>query len=548
MRESFSRRRMSAGASGEAVDEGAFGVFEEAAFVVVDFFGGGVVGELVFGDEPGLAEGVVFVVGGFDFVEVGFGKEAAVGEEAFVHGAELVNAELGVGDAADAFGFAASATFAAAGPGEGEEADDLLPGLVAELDFVEEGGAGGVEEVGLEAADAEGVVEGGVECVEGGLGGVVGFEAFGDELEEGGEGLVEVGAVAGVFGGEGDVFEFAEGVEAVAGAVDAALHGEVAEGGAGLGIEEKEEAVEEAEAFLGEVFFEVALVDAKFLFAELVDDFVAEEFDGFAGGVFEVLGNGEGVFVGVFVEAVEQRAPLPRAEGVAVKEGGEGAEGGGFAAAEDFGEVEAEEAFFVPLGAVDEEEAAGGGEEDPAGRLGEGEEFAGDEVFGGERGGFGGQVVEVGGIEGELEGIGGVACGFGDEEDPEPGGSAGVAASAEEAEAAFAVGFDGGGFGGMAEGGEEFVQNVALGVGAFGGVGEAGPGVAGAEEVGGEGAEGLVGGSEGGVVALAVGPGGGDRLEVVVEQRLEVVGGVVFVTVEEAGHGKKCGVGSAEWE
>ncbi len=49
-----------------------------------------------------------------------------------------------------------------------------------------------------------------------------------DEVEEEAEGLVEVGAVAGVVGGEVYVFEVAEGFEGVAREVFAGFHGGVA--------------------------------------------------------------------------------------------------------------------------------------------------------------------------------------------------------------------------------------------------------------------------------------------------------------------------------
>ncbi len=143
-------------AAGHAVEEAAFGVDEEAleagvgvgdvdAFLGVELF------EVGGGDEVGVDGGVVVLVAGFDFVEVLLGEEAGVAEEAFVNGAELVDAEGGVGDAAFA-GVAAGAVFA-----EGEAADDLLEDLVAEADFFEEGRAGGVEEVAGERGEGEAV-------------------------------------------------------------------------------------------------------------------------------------------------------------------------------------------------------------------------------------------------------------------------------------------------------------------------------------------------------------------------------------------------------
>ena len=155
--------------------------------------------------------------------------------------------------------------------------------------------------------------------------------AFEDETEEDAEGLVEEGAVAGLVGGEGGVFEIAEAFEGIPGEIFRGLHGGVAELRAGFQIEDEEKAIEVAEAgsaeFVGELLV-VAVVEAGFgNIPEIPDGFVAEEFDGLADGVLEFLGDGEGVAVGVVVEGIVERLAFAGADAIAVEEGGGGAQG-----------------------------------------------------------------------------------------------------------------------------------------------------------------------------------------------------------------------------
>ena len=140
--------------AGETVDKLALRMDEKALEAGVRIGDFDALGFLEFlhvggGDEVGVDGGIVGFVAGFDFVEVFLGEETGVAEEAFVNGPELVDAELGVGDAALA-GVAAGAVFP-----EGEAADNLLEDVVAELGLFQERGACGIEKVTGEGGDLE---------------------------------------------------------------------------------------------------------------------------------------------------------------------------------------------------------------------------------------------------------------------------------------------------------------------------------------------------------------------------------------------------------
>ena len=96
----------------------------------------------VDGDDPGTL-GRVAVLG--DLVQVGLGEEAGVGHQALVDRAELVDAELGVGDEA-----------AVLAPGllaEQQVAEHLLEGGVTEAGLVDQRGRLGQEQVGAQAVE-----------------------------------------------------------------------------------------------------------------------------------------------------------------------------------------------------------------------------------------------------------------------------------------------------------------------------------------------------------------------------------------------------------
>ena len=388
-----------------------------------------------------------------------------------------------------------------------------MPDVVGEDDGVEEGGGGGVEQLAVERGECEGLLEAGGEG-EGAV--VLGAAALGNEGEEAAEGGVEVGALMGGGGGEVDELEVAEGLEAVAAGVHVAfLDGDVAELGAGLDVEEEHQAVHHAEAFEAEgagidgVLAGVeALLAGAGLVAELADGLVAQDLDGLAEGVLEVLADAKGVLVGVFVEALEQAGAGVGGEGFAVEKGGGGLEGVGILAVEDLGPVEAQEAVVGPLVAVDEEPFLEPDEEDEAGRLLGPEEGLGHEFEPGraeeEPGDF--LASEVHGLEGVVERIVVLAAGLVGGDDEEARAVVDVAPDGPCRDGHVGLEREEGGLEGMAEGGEERAMEVLVGAEAFVRVAEAFEGGEGGEPLAGESGEPAVGGTGGG--AFGVGDGG----------------------------------------
>ncbi len=360
-------------ASGLAVDEGARGVGADAVSVE-DPLGLAVVAELGLGDEEGDAELVVVVVaGGFDLVEGLFGEEAAEGEQRLVGGAELVDAEGGVGDAADAVAALARALL---GAREAHLAQDGEQDAVAQADLGEERGALGVEEVGAQGVEVEGVVEALLARAVG---------ALVDHAEEAAQAVVDVEALARLFGLEVvEAVELAQALQGVALAVGVGAHGGVAELGAGLDVEEEEQAVHEAQALEGELLGVDLLAEDALArdLAAVADGLVADGFDGGAQGVLQVFADGVGVLVGAVVEGVDEGRSGGGGQGVAVEEGDHRLQGARLAAAEELVEVEAQEALLGPLAAVGQDELAFAQDEHEARRLLEGE-GGGDEVFDG---------------------------------------------------------------------------------------------------------------------------------------------------------------------
>jgi hypothetical protein len=107
---------------------------------------------------------------------------------------------------------------------------------------------------------------------------------------------------------------------------------------------------------------------------------VAQQLDGLAQGVLQVLGDGEGVAVSVLVQCIQQTRALLRNEALAVQQHGRGLEGGVVAPPEDLVPVEAQGPVSVPLEAVDQQQPAVGEQQDPARRPVQGEDAPGDDL------------------------------------------------------------------------------------------------------------------------------------------------------------------------
>ena len=187
--------------------------------------------------------------------------------------------------------------------------------------------------------------------------------AVGHELEQAAQGEVEVFALARLLGGQGLEFEVAQALQAVAFEVDLAfVDGHIAQLGPRLDVEHEQQAVHHAQAFEAEhagVELVLARVHAFFaaagLFVELAGGFVTQQLNGFAQGVFQILADAKGVFVGVFVQALQQAVAFAGGQAVLVQERGAGFEGVGVFAVEDVGPVEAQGAVVGPFVAVEQQ-------------------------------------------------------------------------------------------------------------------------------------------------------------------------------------------------
>ena len=325
----------------------------------------------------------------------------------------------------------------------------------------------------------------------GGAAVVAAVEAVADEGEQGPDAVVQVVAVQGLLAGQAHHFEVAQVLQAVALAVRLRIDRGVAEVGPRLDVEQEQQAVHVAQGFEAEPPGEgvVGAVVEPVLenLAQVADRLVADQLDGFAEGVLQVLGDREGVLVAVVVQVVEQAsaaaaAGLRRQQAVAVQQGGGGLQGGVLAAAEDLVEVEAQQPVVGPLAALDQQQAAVGEHQHPARRAFLAEDAAGEDVVPGlAKEGLGRRrlavELEAVGLEGERVFTLGFAPGvrIQDAEDEELGG---------------------GGAGGSGSGG----------AGAGGGVRGVGVGGTGVPGTGGGGTDGAGAGAGGG--ARGVGAGG----------------------------------------
>ena len=91
------------------------------------------------------------------------------------------------------------------------------------------------------------------------------------------------------------------------------------------------------------------------MFAQLVGSLVAQQFDGFTQGVFEVFTDTKGVFVGVFVQAFEQADALAGGQTGVVQQRGSGLQRGAVFAVEDVNPVKTQGAVVGPFVAVQQQ-------------------------------------------------------------------------------------------------------------------------------------------------------------------------------------------------
>ena len=321
------------GATGQAVDERTLRMNPELPpsppVAVVDLLLLLVLAEVPRRNEPGACEIVRVVAGLLDLVEVLLGEEAAVGEQRLVDRAQLVDAELGVGNAP------ASSAPPSGRTAQRHQPDDLLEHPVPELHPVEKRHGVVPEEAAVEGPNRKAMSPGAAPREEVSAPAV---ETLADQPEQGLDAVVQVVAVQGLLARQAHHLEVAQPFEAVALPVRLRVDRRVAEVGPRFDVEEEEQPVHVAETLQAEFAREriVEPVDAVLgHLAEVPDRLVADELDGFAKRVLEVLGDREGVLVAVLVQVVEQARALVRKQAFAVKQGGSGLQGVVLAAAED---------------------------------------------------------------------------------------------------------------------------------------------------------------------------------------------------------------------
>ncbi len=294
--------------------------------------------------------------------QVAGGEEPGVGHEPLVHRTQLVDAQLRIGDVAGRVALQLAG-------GQHQLGQHLLERLVAQLHLVEVAGGAGVEEQGIQPGELEVELVGGlvVGLVEGPLAGKqlllggFGVVALVHQLEEPGERLVEMGAVAGVLGAEVHLAQLAQPVEAVALGVGLVVGGHDAKLGAGLGVEQHQQPVEVAQALAGQlvgVDARFGAVDGFARFEPLVDDLVGEDLDAVADALTQCLRHPDGVVVGLVDQLVERALGAvavgsAREERVGGEQGGDRFElalGFGVVAFQGGVEVDRQVAALGPLG------------------------------------------------------------------------------------------------------------------------------------------------------------------------------------------------------
>ena len=330
--------------------------------------------------EVGVDQRIVVLGGGLHFVEVGLGEEAGIGQQVFVDPTELVDAELGVGNAPGA------PVPPPALPPQRQPLDHLLQDLVAEPHGVEpdlfrQRRVFGIEQMAFQRRDLEVVVDGFAVEGQAQLAGIAPLEY---QPEQDPDGLVEEVSVAVRIGFQRHQLQVAQGLQRVAFQIVVALDGQVAQRRTGLEIEDEQKPVEVADAAAGQALLQLAvwrgedriLADG----AQMADGFVAQQFHALPDGILQILGNREGVPVGVLVEGVQQGKAFGRTNVLPVQEGRHGPQRAFVLAVEDFLQVEGQIAALGPLGAVDQAHLPERGQQDPAGRFFQREHLPGDDV------------------------------------------------------------------------------------------------------------------------------------------------------------------------
>ena len=320
--------------------------------------------------------------------QVAGGEEPGVGHQPLVHRTQLVDAQLRIGDVASRVALLLAG-------GQHQLGQHLLERLVAQLHLVEVAGGAGVEEQGIQPGELEVELVGGlgIGLVEGPLAGKqlllggFGVVALVHQLEEPGERLVEVGAVAGRLGVEVHLAQLAQPVEAVALGVGLVVGGHDAQLGAGLGVEQHQQPVEVAQALA----CQLVGVDARLGVevcppsgAALGDHLVGEDLDAVADALAQRLGHADGVLVGLVDQLVERALGAvavgsAREERVGREQGGDRLEltlGFGVVAFQGGVEVDRQVTALGPLGPLGQQHDSPAQHQHEPGRFVDGEQLA----------------------------------------------------------------------------------------------------------------------------------------------------------------------------
>ena len=285
----------------ESVDEGALGDGEQSpvrpeldlvVLEIVQAAGGDQVGAVFLG--PGLEHlGIVL-----------FGIEATVGQQRLIDRAELVDAEVGIADAPDGL-------VLAVGLGQRELADDALPDEVAVLDATKHLQLAVVEERRVDLLHGEGARQWDVIFV------LCFFRLLDEALvvavvyhgEKPPQRVVdEIAVLRGRFL-HLHALQVTELVEGITVEIDLVVGGQDAKLGACLGIEDEEQAIDDGDAVVLHVLLEgiIGLVDSLVsYFMDIVDGLIGQALDGMDDALLQVLGDGEGILGGLFLQAVHQ--------------------------------------------------------------------------------------------------------------------------------------------------------------------------------------------------------------------------------------------------
>ena len=165
--------------------------------------------------------------------------------------------------------------------------------------------------------------------------------AFGHQPEQHRQRIMQIAAVALNFGGERCQLQFTQLFERIALEVDLGIHWCVTQLWACLDVEQEQHPVHVAQTFprqLAGIQFVLAAEDAFFLFLRLGNQLprglVADQFDAFAQGVFQVFRNTVGMLVGVFIQCIQQALAVGIQQGFAMQQHTHGFQGLGFTAGE----------------------------------------------------------------------------------------------------------------------------------------------------------------------------------------------------------------------